>query len=108
MQQIFSQTQAGNGAGASAGTTSTSQTLLNRPSTSAQSTSAGEPMDTSQPPQAPQQATRSRLNDSELATKLEQMHELGLWDDELNVRALQITEGDVEASVSLILEGVEF
>jgi len=43
-----------------------------------------------------------------LALKLEKMHELGLWDDVKNIRALQVTEGDVEASISLILEGVDF
>ena len=104
MQQVF-QTMAGGGSGAAAATAD----AANRPSTStaaAQAPSAGEPMDTTQ---APQQAPRAaRLTDSELAAKLEQMHELGLWDDELNVRALQVTEGDVEASVSLIMEGVDF
>ena len=103
MQQVFSQNLGA--AAANAG----SATEANRPSTSAAqaSSSAGEPMDTTQAPAAPQQP-RNRLTDTELAAKLDQMHELGLWDDELNVRALQVTEGDVEASVSLILEGVDF
>ncbi len=48
---------------------------------------------------------RSNISDAEIAAKLEQMHELGLFDDELNLRALQITEGNVDAAVSIIMEG---
>ena len=48
---------------------------------------------------------QSNISDADLADKLEQMHELGLFDDELNLRALQITEGNVDAAVSLIIEG---
>ena len=49
--------------------------------------------------------TQSSMADAELAAKLEQMHELGFVDDELNLRALQITEGNVEAAISFIVEG---
>lgn len=42
---------------------------------------------------------------SEMAGKLEQMHEFGFFDDALNMRALEITEGNVEAAISLIIEG---
>ena len=59
---------------------------------------------TSQPPQ---QTGQSNLSDEDLASKLELMHELGFFDDELNIRALQITEGNVEAAVSLVMESPE-
>jgi hypothetical protein len=50
---------------------------------------------------------QSSLSDEDLASKLELMHELGFFDDELNIRALQITEGNVEAAISLIMESPE-
>lgn len=62
-----------------------------------------------QTPQPSQQTStdsqQASLSDADLAAKLEQMHELGLFDDEINVRALQMTGGNVEAAVSLVLEG---
>lgn len=54
--------------------------------------------------QSGQQSTTNNLTDADLATKLEQMHELGFLDDELNLRALQITNGNVEAAISFIIE----
>lgn len=42
---------------------------------------------------------------TDLAAKLEQMHEFGFFDDALNMRALEVTEGNVEAAISLIIEG---
>ncbi len=50
-------------------------------------------------------APQTNNSDAELASKMEQMHELGLFDDQLNLRALQVTEGNVDAAVSLIMEG---
>lgn len=69
------------------------------PAVSNPSTSASQP--TIAPP------TRSALSDEDLATKLEQMHELGFFNDELNLRALEITEGNVEAAISFLIEGGE-
>lgn len=57
-----------------------------------------------QSPTAQNQTPRNEAS-SELAAKLEQMHELGFLDDSLNMRALQITEGNVDAAVNLLLEG---
>ncbi len=67
-------------------------------------------------PQQQTQVTQSQnvtqpsaaLSDSDIAVKLEQMHELGLLDDEMNIRALQIAGGNVDAAVSLIMEGTDF
>jgi hypothetical protein len=71
------------------------------PQSSSASASSGTSTLSNQNPQ-------TAIPDEELASKLEKMHEVGFWDDELNVRALQITEGNVEAAISLIIEGVEF
>lgn len=49
-------------------------------------------------------STGSQIS-NDLAAKLEQMHEFGFFDDTLNIRALEITEGNVEAAISLIIEG---
>ncbi len=57
--------------------------------------------------QQPSQQQPTNLTDEDLASKLELMHELGFLDDELNIRALQITEGNVEAAVSFIMESGE-
>ncbi|XP_045466550.1 uncharacterized protein LOC123675247 [Harmonia axyridis] len=45
-------------------------------------------------------------NSSGLASQLHQMHELGLFNDLLNFRALQIAGGNVQQAVELILNGV--
>lgn len=45
------------------------------------------------------------MSDEDIASKLEQMHEMGFFDDEINLRALQISGGNVEAALSLIIEG---
>lgn len=50
----------------------------------------------------------SGLSDEVLAQGLEQLHEFGFWDDEKNVRALQLTNGNVEAAINLMVEGVDF
>lgn len=68
-----------------------SQITSQSPSTSGQTT-------------AVQQTTTNNLTDADLATKLDQMHELGFLDDDLNLRALQITNGNVEAAISFIIE----
>jgi hypothetical protein len=81
------------------------QNLLN-PNTNQPPTSSSQ-VQSSLTSQSTQQASRSSLSDEDLATKLELMHELGFFDDELNIRALQITEGNVEAAVSLIMESPE-
>ncbi len=52
-----------------------------------------------------QQQPQQNVSDEALASKLELMHEFGFLDDDLNLRALQITEGNVEAAISLIVEG---
>jgi DNA mismatch repair ATPase MutL len=59
---------------------------------------------------APTQTTPGSavLTDEVLAQRLEQLHEFGFWDDEKNVRALQLTNGDVEAAINLMVEGVDF
>jgi len=61
-------------------------------------------------PQAPQQpqTAQTGLSDEDIATKLDKMHECGLLDDERNLRALQLAEGNVEAAVALLFEGMEF
>lgn len=59
---------------------------------------------TSSQTQSVQQSPRNSLSDADLAAKLEQMHELGFLDDELNLRALQIADGNVEAAVSFLIE----
>lgn len=59
---------------------------------------------TSAQPQQQQQQQQPAIS-SELAAKLEQMHEFGFFDDATNLRALEITEGNVEAAISLIIEG---
>ncbi|XP_044757101.1 uncharacterized protein LOC123315470 [Coccinella septempunctata] len=45
-------------------------------------------------------------NPSSLSTQLHQMHELGLFDDLLNFRALQIAGGNVQHAVDLILNRI--
>lgn len=39
------------------------------------------------------------------AAKLEQMHEFGFFDPATNLRALEITEGNVEVVISNMIEG---
>lgn len=47
----------------------------------------------------------ANISDEDIALKLEQMHEFGFLDDELNLRALQLADGNVEAAISFIIEG---
>jgi hypothetical protein len=49
----------------------------------------------------------SALSDETIALGLEKMHDFGFWDDEKNIRALNITEGNVEAAISLLVDGIE-
>lgn len=52
------------------------------------------------------QATESNENLHErYASKLQTMREMGLFDDITNLQALDITNGDVEAAVNLVLSG---
>jgi ubiquilin len=81
------------------------QQLFSQPPAQA---TASQPSSVSTPAPAqtqPQPQTERITPDAELAAKLEQMHELGFLDDELNLRALQLTEGNVDAAVSFIIEG---
>ncbi|CAF0827129.1 unnamed protein product [Brachionus calyciflorus] len=55
-------------------------------------------------PQASSQQTPQPMSDGDLANKLEQMHELGFLDDELNLRALQVADGNIEVAISFIIE----
>lgn len=41
-----------------------------------------------------------------LQPQLQQMHEMGLMNDSVNVRALQATSGDVQAAIELVFNGV--
>lgn len=41
------------------------------------------------------------------AAKLQTMREMGLFDDIINLQALAITNGDVEAAVNLVLSGTD-
>lgn len=38
--------------------------------------------------------------------QIQQMHDLGLRDDVVNLHALSITGGDVQAAINLVLSGV--
>jgi hypothetical protein len=76
------------------------QVMTQRPE-SASSNNNSSTLSSANPPSAAAQS--GDLPD--LAAKLEQMHELGFLDDVLNIRALQITEGNVDAAVSLLIEG---
>ena len=63
---------------------------------------------TSQPPSAnasEQQQQQQQQQQADLAGKLQTMHEFGFVDDELNMRALQVAQGDVELALSLIVDG---
>lgn len=75
------------------------------------STTQSQPSQQQQQPQQPtsssqqQQPQQPTTVSSEMAAKLEQMHEFGFFDDAQNMRALEITEGNVEAAISLIIDG---
>lgn len=43
--------------------------------------------------------------DEDFRTQLDHMHEMGLLDDALNVRALLICSGDVNAAINLVFSG---
>ncbi|CAH0718217.1 unnamed protein product, partial [Brenthis ino] len=43
--------------------------------------------------------------DEDFLTQLQRMHEMGLMDDALNVRALHICAGDVNAAINLVFSG---
>ncbi|CAH0554011.1 unnamed protein product [Brassicogethes aeneus] len=51
-------------------------------------------------PMTPTEDIRTRLQ-----PQLQQMHELGLLNDMVNVRALQVTGGDVQAAIELVFNG---
>ncbi|RVE49964.1 hypothetical protein evm_005432 [Chilo suppressalis] len=43
--------------------------------------------------------------DEDYVSQLQRMHEMGLLDDALNVRALLICSGDVNAAINLVFSG---
>lgn len=67
-----------------------------------------ETASTNRPQPATVSAPQPSLSDADIAQKLEQMHECGLLDDERNLRALQLANGNVEAAVAILFEGMEF
>jgi hypothetical protein len=86
------------------------QQLVNPSSSSATSQNENQMDTTTQSASSSNQAQAndqqtSRISDEEIAIKLEQMHEFGFFDDEQNIRALQVTEGNVEAAINFIVEG---
>ena len=84
------------------------QSLSNAPRTATAAATTSR-MASSQPSQLVSQTSQQHnISDEQLAACLEQMHTLGFWDDERNVKALSITDGNIEAAVSLIIEGVDF
>ncbi|CAH2049149.1 unnamed protein product, partial [Iphiclides podalirius] len=64
---------------------------------------AGTPMDQSNAASSSQSPVGSR--DENFFTQLNHMHEMGLLDDALNVRALLICSGDVNAAINLVFSG---
>lgn len=90
MQQIMNQQQTTSAQSDSQVSATSGIDTANNPTTSASSES---------------NLQSSGMISSDLAAKLEQMHELGFLDDVLNTRALEITEGNVDAAVSLLIEG---
>lgn len=65
----------------------------------------GTPMDQSNPASSSQSPV-ARENNQDFSTQLQHMHEMGLLDDALNIRALLICAGDVNAAINLVFSGV--
>lgn len=74
-------------------------------SNSGQATSASSSTPTATPAAfvAPQSTAAS--SDSDIQSQMTIMHEMGLRNDAINVQALQITNGDVQAAIELVLSG---
>ncbi|CAK1580912.1 unnamed protein product [Parnassius mnemosyne] len=64
---------------------------------------ASTPMDQSTAASSSQSPVGTR--DENFSTQLNHMHEMGLLDDALNVRALLICSGDVNAAINLVFSG---
>ncbi|KAM3965605.1 ubiquitin-like protein 7 [Aphomia sociella] len=64
--------------------------------------SAGTPMEQSTAASSSQSPV---ARDEDFVTQLHHMHEMGLLDDALNVRALLICSGDVNAAINLVFSG---
>ncbi|KAL0870667.1 hypothetical protein ABMA27_005614 [Loxostege sticticalis] len=64
--------------------------------------SAGTPMDQSTAASSSQSPV---ARDEDFVSQLQHMHEMGLVDDALNVRALLICSGDVNAAINLVFSG---
>lgn len=58
------------------------------------------------PPPPPPPQTQLNSMGMTQAQQIQQMHEVGLRDDLVNVHALSITGGDVQAAINLVLSGV--
>ncbi|XP_075979969.1 ubiquitin-like protein 7 isoform X2 [Anticarsia gemmatalis] len=52
-----------------------------------------------------QSPVAARENNEDFSTQLQHMHEMGLLDDGLNIRALLICAGDVNAAINLVFSG---
>ncbi|XP_045775384.1 ubiquitin-like protein 7 isoform X2 [Maniola jurtina] len=63
---------------------------------------AGTPMEQST---AASSSQSPEARDEDFSTQLQHMHEMGLLDDALNVRALLICAGDVNAAINLVFSG---
>ncbi|CAH2267305.1 ubiquitin-like protein 7 isoform X1 [Pararge aegeria] len=62
---------------------------------------AGTPMDQS----AAASSSQSPVQREDFSAQLQHMHEMGLLDDALNLRALRICSGDVNAAINLVFTG---
>ncbi|XP_075979971.1 ubiquitin-like protein 7 isoform X3 [Anticarsia gemmatalis] len=76
---------------------------INRTSTSRYP--SGTPMDQSNNASSSQSPVAARENNEDFSTQLQHMHEMGLLDDGLNIRALLICAGDVNAAINLVFSG---
>ncbi|KAH9629790.1 hypothetical protein HF086_009917 [Spodoptera exigua] len=65
---------------------------------------AGTPMDQSTAASSSQSPV-AREGGQDFSTQLNHMHEMGLLDDALNIRALLICSGDVNAAINLVFSG---
>lgn len=50
-------------------------------------------------------ASTAEPDSQNLQTQINLMHEMGLTNDGINVQALQVTNGDVQAAIELVLSG---
>lgn len=51
------------------------------------------------------QPSTAEPDSQNLQTQINLMHEMGLTNDGINVQALQVTNGDVQAAIELVLSG---